>query len=235
MYPAAAKTFEDSTRDPRLESISSQPFKQRKQRLFLIDHVLGHVLAGDRSDEKARAELVTTILESDNLKPLVTALQRAAVDHDAPTSILGSLTSSIVTYLKGESSLESRVKDILKQAKTMDDAAFLSRMATLADLEPLLAESVTETARLASDYLRGVIQLKVSPLSDQIKVLQRDALRKAFDRELAQARDEAVKSAHATLLDLIANICVIEDARFVGWHSRLTSSSDKSLQKSGHH
>jgi cell division protein FtsX len=145
------------------------------------------------------------------------------------------LTSSIVTYLKGESSLESRVKDILKQAKTMDDAAFLSRMATLADLEPLLAESVTETARLASDYLRGVIQLKVSPLSDQIKVLQRDALRKAFDRELAQARDEAVKSAHATLLDLIANICVIEDARFVGWHSRLTSSSDKSLQKSGHH
>jgi uncharacterized protein YqeY len=213
MFPSIARACKNAADDSRLQKIASHPFKQRKERLSLVESALRHVLADDRNDPQSRLRVIETIMETDDLKKLVDIIQEVSSEHEAPSGFLGSFTSSIRTWLKGESDVEAKLRNIRKQGRDMDDSAFLSQITRLVDLEPLLAEVASTINRIASDYLQNVIRQKTSGLATQLRQTQRESLRGAYEQELAQAKTQLLYSALKTFLTSTANSFLINDAR----------------------
>jgi hypothetical protein len=213
MFPPIARTFHNAADDSRLQNIASHPFKQRKERLSLVESALQHMLADDRNDPQSRLRVIETIMESDDPKKLVDVLRGVSSEHEAASGFLGSLTSSIRTWVKGESDVEARLRSIFKEGRDMDDGVFLSRIARLVDLEPLLAEVASGINRIASDYLQNVIRQRTGGLATQLKQTQRDSLRGAYEQELAQAKAQTLHSALKIFLTSTASSFLINDAR----------------------
>jgi hypothetical protein len=213
MFPPIARAFKNAADDPRLQNIALHPFKQRKERFSLVESALRHVIADDRNDPESRRRVIETIMESDDLKKLVDVLQGASSEHEAPGGFLGSLTSSVRTWMKGESDVEAKLKNIRKKGRDMDDGAFLSRIIHLVDFEPLLAEVASDINRIASEYLQNVIRQKIGTLATQLKQARRDNLRGAYEQELARAKAQTLRSALEAFLNSTTNSFLNHDAR----------------------
>jgi hypothetical protein len=193
MFPATVKTMQDTLNDYQLRQILNSSYKRRKQRFLLVESVLEHLLSDDQSNEATRRQLINDVFDAETVKDLVSALE------NVPSSTPGFF-SSVKSWFKGESGVDTRVKAILKEADNMSDAVFLPRVVALVALEPLLASPVADMNCIAVKYLQDMVQQRMPGLTSRIKTLQSDTLRRAHERDLDQVKNEAVRGAHEVLL-----------------------------------
>jgi hypothetical protein len=210
--------YQDALHDTRLRQITHWSYKRRKGRFLLVESVLQHLLDdAEHGDERTRRTLIDTIFDTEQVKQLVPAIQNASTGEGVTSGIWQSLTSSAKSakaWLSGESNMEAKIKTTINTAESMDDSVFLPRIATLANLEPLLVERVADMTRIASKQLREVVDQKVTSVLSRIKNIQKDQLQRAHEQELGQARSGAVRFAQDVFLASTQDMFV-NDMRYV--------------------
>jgi hypothetical protein len=222
MFPATVKTMQDTLDDYQLRQISHSSYKRRKQRFLLLESLLEHLLSDDQSNEATRRRLINDVFDAETAKDLVIVLQ------NVPSSTPGFF-SSVKSWFKGESSVDTRVRSILKEANNMSDAVFLPRVVALVALEPLLASPVADMNRIAVKHLHDMVQQRMPGLASRIKTLQSDTLRRAHERDLDQVKNEAVRAAHDVLLASVMDT-FINSTRYVRKYDPGPCGFDRSLQ-----
>jgi hypothetical protein len=204
MYPRLRTTLEEAGRDRNLTSISSESFIAGKERLLIIDAILREY--GKAIDEEARRTFIRTVLDTDDLKKVVSAV----LGSSASQSWFRSL---FPVFGDDRSRLEDKVRGVRNDARRMDDAEFLALLPALVDLDPLLTETGANLGRLALDHLRAAVKLTAATLWHRTKSIQEADMRKKNALEFAHVKAQALLEAHQGYLDSVDGVFLTLDKR----------------------
>jgi hypothetical protein len=188
MYPRLRALLDEAGRDSKLTSVSSEIFTTGKQRLFLIDAILREY--GQAMDDDTRRTLIRSVLDTDDLKKVVSAVLGSSGSQSWFPSLLAS------AFGDDRSRLEEKVRGLRRDARKMDDAEFLARLPSIVDLDPLLTETGANVGRIALDHLQAAVKQKAATLLYRTKSIQEDDMRKKNAQELAHATAQALLEAH---------------------------------------
>jgi DNA-binding phage protein len=190
MFPDIKSLVLGISSDTSLFQIGNPQFKMRKERLLIIESVLRHVSGNIHDDKSSRRRLIDTIMDSNTPKDLIQAVRDASVDSSS-----GFITS-VVSFVKGTSDIEARLKNIRSSAQNMDDAKFIAHLSEIVNMEPLLADIAVEISQLASTWLYKAIEKKKSALLTKIQYTRETHLKKAFEHEIDATQRSALRTAH---------------------------------------
>jgi hypothetical protein len=196
MLPRLRTLVDDACREKKLTSIPLGRFNINKQRLILLDAILREY--GEELDDNALRNLIRTVLDTDDLRTLVTA-----VLGSSETTSLSWLDKLRSAWGNDRSRLEAKLQMLRSDARNMDDAHFLSLVPSIVDRDPLLADFGSSLIHLALDQLQSAITQKASTLVFRARQIQEDQMRKVFEQELKNVKELEFMAAHEEFLDSV--------------------------------
>jgi hypothetical protein len=206
MFPDIQLLMDGISHDTSLISISNYPYKSRKERVLVIESILNHLDSDNHADESSRRRLITTIMESNNLKDHVQAMRDTSVDNSS------GFFRNIFNFVTGTPDIQARLQDIRTSAHKMDDAAFLTRLSNMARLEPLLVDTAADIIERASSCLQKAMDKKKSFILGRIQQTRENHLKRAFEQEIDTARKAALRIAHLEFLVATQDAFIVDGA-----------------------
>ncbi|KAH7907394.1 hypothetical protein BJ138DRAFT_1014577, partial [Hygrophoropsis aurantiaca] len=157
LYPAIGELFTKASQSSDLERIGTSEFRERKERIGLIDYLLRHHCKD--WNEKRRAELIQLVLRENNMYQIKNALSATVWGGGPDDKTKGNpwmsfknAVSSLLPSAVDRAGAEGAFKEAFNAAARITDARLISSLDKIASRYPILKEEVTAINQMVQSY-----------------------------------------------------------------------------------
>ncbi|EJF62764.1 hypothetical protein DICSQDRAFT_57253 [Dichomitus squalens LYAD-421 SS1] len=186
VYEGVGRLIDEVLAIQKLNGVTTDRYKTIKERILVLDYLL---TADTGMSEKERADLVVSTLRDGYPKPWQS---RAGWSRKVVGFMFGGTDSST-----------PRTIDVPEDVLDVDDQAFFSRLPSIVDRSPLLAEPAASATELAAQHFSTTIKKEAQDLSRRIRTIQRDTCKAQITR---QSQIDEENQLEALRVDILATL-----------------------------
>ncbi|KAH7918945.1 hypothetical protein BV22DRAFT_1041330 [Leucogyrophana mollusca] len=197
LYPAIGDLFTKTLRGSDLERVGTSEFRDQKDRIAIIDHLLRHYCKDWQ--ERKRAELVHLVLHENmfQMRNAVTAMGRVSVPDDKGKAKSGFFPKlgSFVFGTGDRTGMENAFKEAQDAAARINESRFVATLDSIASRHPIVKTEVTALKQMVySHFEKQLLKLR--------KKLTPTALTIQEDECMARCKRQAVSDEEQEQRDL---------------------------------
>ncbi|KZT12602.1 uncharacterized protein LAESUDRAFT_808190 [Laetiporus sulphureus 93-53] len=218
LYPEIQPIL-DKLKDPATINYKANSFQVQKERIIILDAILG---GRDDIDKSRAEELVISVMSMSNTKKTGDLLK--VFDHQPRNSWIPAV---IVNFFSSGGSSRQQLAEAEKRAAKISDADFLSSLATIVDHNALLTRACADIKAIAIESLNRMIVKAVKAAVHHIRSIQEKTCKAQIKREADAQKQMDFGEARSTLLNTLKDQLLVNntsDTLFIANVEKQTNS-----------